>query len=477
MKNTKLTAVLKTFSKSEIVKFKDFVNSPYFNKNTNVIKLNEVILDYFPDFDSEKFTEENIFKKLFGKEKYNYFKIKNLISDLYQISLTYLKIIANNKKGIENDINLLNELHERQLDNLFIQKEKQINRELNSLIKDEFYYLKQYQLARVNTSHFKFKKSGYSFNLIQNEYDIYLQYTLIVLLRNYSKMLTNKNHGNIEFKMEMFENVWEYVKDKEFKDIPSAGIYRQMIALELSRDEKDYRSLIKLKEKYEKNLSDEDIYYILLVANSYSAYRLKLGDESFYNDRFSAFKEMVDRKIQLPNYILFVNFINTYTSACMIGEYKWAEDFMKRFSDGIFPAEEKDNTVNYCLAFLSYRLKEYDKALEYFSKTNFKLFIMKVMVKSYTLRIFYEKNMHEQTFSAIDAFRHYLKSEKLIAEEQKAAHYEFLKHVTELTKLKLENIKENNIDLDFLRKQIKEMSSNPLGAKNWLIEKSEKFNR
>jgi len=288
-------------------------------------------------------------------------------------------------------------------------------------------------------------------------------------------MLTNKNHGNVQFKMEMFETIWEYIKDKDFEDTPSCRIYKQIIALELSRDERDYQSLMKSKERYKENLSDEDIYYILLVANSYCAYRLKLGDESFCKDRFSVFKEMVDRNFTWSHYVLFVNFINTYTSACMVGEYEWAEDFLNRYQKGISPEDERGNTVNYCKAFLAYRLKDYEKALDYFSMTNFKLFLTKVMVKSYSLRIYYEQNMYEQIFSAIDAFRHYLKSEKLIAEEQKIAHYEFLKHVTELTKLKLDNIKDNDVALRLLKKEIKNMHSNPLGVKNWLIEKSQKF--
>lgn len=220
----------------------------------------------------------------------------------------------------------------------------------------------------------------------------------------------------------------------------------------------------------------EDLYYILLVANSFAVYRIKLGDEAFCRDRFGILKEMIDRNIQKPGYILFVNFINTYTSACLVGEYAWAQDFLKNFQGGISPAEEFNNTIYFCKGYQAFRKKEYEKALEYFSKTNFKLFLIKVMVKSYSVRIYYEMNLYEQAYSAIDAFRHYLKSEKLIAEEQKNAHYEFLRNVNELTKLKEENIKSKNDDrLVMLKKQIKEMQSNPLGAKNWLVEKSENF--
>jgi hypothetical protein len=202
---------------------------------------------------------------------------------------------------------------------------------------------------------------------------------------------------------------------------------------------------------------------------------MRLGDESYYKDRYLALKELDDRNFAPPDYLLFMNFISTYTSACMVGEFDWAEEYLKRRQNGIFPAGERDNALNYCRAFRAYKLKKYGNALDYFAKTNFKIFLMKVMVKSYTIRIYYEQNMHEQTFSAIDAFRHYLKSENLIAEEQKTAHYEFLKHLTELTKLKVNN-NNNDVDLAILKKEIKNMSANPLGAKNWLIEKAEKFN-
>lgn len=477
MENTKLIKLLKSLSKSEIFRFRDFVSSPYYNKNQNVIKLCEKILNFYPGFDPDECNEENIFRQMFGKEKYNYFKIKNIISDLYQLSSLFLKLTSVEKKGIENEIALLNELHERKLDSLYLFKEKQINKYFKDVpVKDEFFYQAYYQLARVNTSHVKFIKTGYSFDLIQKEFDNYVQYTLIVLLRNYAKMLTNKNHGNIQFDMKMFDQVWDYIKDMEFEHNPSCRIYKQIISLEKSRDENDYRELLRSKEKYSGNLSIEDLYYILLVANSFAAYRLKLGDESYYNERFSIFRELIDRKIQTPDYILYVNFVNTYTAAILADELDWAENFLGHFQNGISPKEERVNTINFCRAFRAYRLKEYDKALEYFSKTSFKLFLMKVMVKSYTVRIYYEQNLYEQTFLSIDAFRHYLKSEKLIAEDQKFAHYEFLKYLSDLTKLKSDGLKNNkDVNLSMLRKKIKGMSSNPLGAKNWLIEKAEKF--
>ena len=70
--------MLKTFTPPEIKKFRDFVKSPYYNKNKNVIKLNETLQKFYPEFSPAKLTEENIYSLVFGKEKFDYFKIKNI---------------------------------------------------------------------------------------------------------------------------------------------------------------------------------------------------------------------------------------------------------------------------------------------------------------------------------------------------------------------------------------------------------------
>src|SRR5690606_33629540 len=97
----------------------------------------------------------------------------------------------------------------------------------------------------------------------------------------------------------------------------------------------------------------------------------------------------------------------------------------------------------------------------------------KVMVKSYMLRMYYEKDLHEQTLNAVDAFRHYLKSENMISEDQKAVHYEFLKNIMLLSNIKLEmSKKKKQIELMAVGKSINKMKSNPIGIKTWLLSKA-----
>lgn len=479
MKTTKLVVLLKSFTKNETVQFDEFINSPFFNKNKSLTALYTQILKFYPQFDSEKFTEEHIYKKIFPGEKFDYFKIKNTISDLLALAVRFLKISSFENKEIDSELALLNILHERKLDTLYAQREKKLSAGLNNAqIKDEDNLLRQYQLGRINAAHYKFEKSSYEFGQIQNEFDAFLQYSLTGLLRLYSKMIINSGHGNIRFNKEMFENVWEYAKDKNFENNPSCMIYRQIILLELSKNEEHYIKLESLKNEYSKNIPAEEHYYILLVQNAFAAYRLKLGDESYYPPRFLIFKEMFDNGFMDKNYIIFPNFISAYSSAIMAGEYEWADDLLPNAQKGVSPKEEVLNTIYYCKAFKAFTLGDYEKALEFFSKTNFKLYLMKVMVKSYSVRIYFELNLYEQALSAIDAFRHYLKTEKLMAEDQKTAHYEFMRLLTRFAELKIAGLnRKNPVDLELLRKQSEQMSSNPLGSKNWLIKKINEFEK
>lgn len=54
----KLVSLLKTFSKIELNRLKDFIYSPYFNKQKYVTGMFDEIIKHYPEFSSENFTKE-----------------------------------------------------------------------------------------------------------------------------------------------------------------------------------------------------------------------------------------------------------------------------------------------------------------------------------------------------------------------------------------------------------------------------------
>jgi len=478
MENAKLISVLKTLHKREIKKLSEFIASPYFNKNETLKTLYNTIIKFYPAFEGTKFKLENIYKEVFSGTKYDYHKISNAVSDLYQLVKVFLKTAATEKNWLLSDIYLLEELHNRDLTTAYAQTDKQIRKELEKIkVKDENYYFLKFKLERQTTTHYEKEKPQNNFAFVQSGFDSTLEYSMVALMKFYAKLLHSKHHGNFDYKMDMFTETWEYIKNADVEENLLLSLYKTMISLELTRSEEDYVKLMSIIASSEEYISDEDMMNILMYRNSFIAYRInKIGDESFNIERFKVMKEMIDRKFMTRDHILYLDYLFTFISAVVTGEYKWAEEFMNDFSEGISPQKEKSSSVNFCNAFINYYKKDFGKALQYLSLVNFKLFSLKAIVRNLAIRIYYEAGMHEQLLSAIDSFRHYLKNEKMILEGHKAAHYNFLKLVGGLAELKAESSKrKDRIKIGLLKKETVKMDSNALGMKNWLIKKFEEL--
>lgn len=473
MKNYKIIEALKTLDKKEFKKLGEYVYSPIFNKNENVRKLYDAFSKYHPGFDNLNLTLETIFKKVFPRQKFNYFKISNIISDLYKLFESYLNFIGLEKDRTLNKFYLLRELNERELGDSYEKAEKNYKREIENLeIKDENYYYHLYKYYSESLNYNISKKPVDHPKIIQAEFDSYLQYSAVTLLKLYMYMHHLKKQNKVEFNMEMFENFSSYVKQKDFDDNPSYMVYKGIMMLELHKEKKYFLQLKEIKNKYADRISAEVLENVLIFMNAYCAEMInKHGDESFFREEFELLKEMIDRKIYTPGSIIYPNFINIYKSACIVGEYEWADNLLGEFQK-YFPAKDLQNIINICHGFANYRKKNYEKAIECFSKTNFQWFILKIFVKTMTLRSYYEKEMFEQAITFIDSFRHYIMYDDKLLEEHKYAHSLYLKYTSSLIKIKLSNDeKSKSYLIKKLKKEIDSMDTNSFGVKSWLVKK------
>lgn len=122
MIKSSLLEILRTFSKQELIKFEDFIRSPYFNKNENVLKLFLVIKKYAPAFNDPDLNKEIVWKSLFPGMKYNYGKMKNVIHDLNQLAEKFIRLEHAERNEIRKDYQLLEVLFERNILNLLKRK-------------------------------------------------------------------------------------------------------------------------------------------------------------------------------------------------------------------------------------------------------------------------------------------------------------------------------------------------------------------
>ena len=80
MREIRLINILKTFSKEEMKLFGKFAASPYHNGGKNYMPLFNLLTKYHPDFETGRFTYENIHEKLHPGRKFNKQVMWNLTS-------------------------------------------------------------------------------------------------------------------------------------------------------------------------------------------------------------------------------------------------------------------------------------------------------------------------------------------------------------------------------------------------------------
>ncbi len=484
MQNFKLIELLKTLDKKEIRRLGEFVESPYFNKNENVMRLFGALSKYHPGFENRNLTIEKLFKKLFPRDKYDYHKINNVISDLYKLSERFFSIQNFEEKMESGDTAVLKTLTDKKLHGIFKQKFKQLE-EINESaeFKDEMYWFNKYRLMAERRINLFDIAPNTQLELMQEEFNRFLKYTLIKLLRFYSTMIHEVRQNNVVYTLRMFEEALEFLEKNErenggFKEPPILSVYKNSIYLALREERKYYDELAALKNKYFNEFTPLDRKFIFTHLFGFIAHKLMTeGDYSYYIEAFEHHKETLERGIQDESDISYFDFVNYVKSACSVGEFDWARQFIEKYKH-VLPEEEKNNTLNFSYGTIEQKSGNAEKALGFYAKTNFSNFIMKEQVKILQCRLLYELGMDEQALAAIDSFRHYLQREKLITDDHRGLFYLFLKYLTQMIKVReSRSSSEYDFMVEKLRKDVTEMKMNIFGVRLWELEQIDKLNK
>lgn len=472
MQKTRLVRFLKSLNQNEIRQFRDFIYSPVFNKNKNVTELFDILFKYYPEFEARDLNEEKLYEIIFRNKDFEYFKIKNLISDLFALGKEFLAFNSYKIDQNAKQIYLLRELRNRNLDTAFERAYKYAADSLEKIkVKDEDYFLNKMNLQFELMSYYSPKKPNVNFHYLQERLDLFVSYSVIFLLKIYNIMLHENNQNNYNFDMKMFDNVMAYLEKNKFSDNPALEVYYYILLMEKTKDEKYFYILKKLKDKYRKNLGNVDNYMLYLHLDGYCATAYNnFGRTDLLYEQFILAKEHPVSDTTESGKILYPDFLNQVKKAVRVNEFEWSYDFIERYK--IKLNEEKENTLNFCYGYISYQKGETDLALDYFSKTTFSNFIIKIQVKILLLQLYIEKEYYDQALLMIDSFRHFIAREKAMLDSIKTSIMEFLKITSELVRIRSAvSDRDTEFKIAAIKKDVENMSNNRFGIKLWLKKK------
>ena len=482
MNNSKVTQLLRSFTKQELREFGKFVKSPFHNNRKDVIKFYEALKNYHPDFKSTELTKENIFKKLYPSRKFEQNAIILLSSYLFNLGREFLSISDFKENKFLFKYHYVKSLDKHNADNLFESEYKNTENFLKDENLDTEYFRRKglLELLKINFNLKRNRQEKTCQNsIVYGDNSIYS--FIISFAETYHGLLANKTSFNYDFEdsaIEIFIKNFDFegfVKDLESKKFENFNYVLYYCYLFLSNRHpgntiyfsklKDYS--FKDFERLSQTEKSSLFYYLI----DYCIYKMEMGEDTFLRESFNLYSEALEKQIfQTGNdkdigLMFFRNFVTIGLAA---KENDYIERFINEYGDKIKGAV-KNEVLELSYAMLYYEKKEFDKALECLSRISNAIPLFRLATKYILLKIYYDTGQYESFFSLIDTYRHYLKNDKIIPEHTVEAHTILLNYASRLTKLKSAG---NEEDLFILKKEINENMSLDFRHRFWLLEKA-----
>ncbi len=469
MLHSKLIDTLRCFSNQQIRSLGDAAHSPFFNKKAEVISLYDFLLSFAPTFDHPTITKANAFKHIYGSQKYDEKKIGYIMSDLNKLIDDFLAHDSLRNRPMDKYLALLDIYNDWEQEKAFRKVLKMANQfQEKEAKKDNDYYLNKFKIFRLQT-HTQLKQKAHAKqDAFQKSLDNLDLYYIATKLEWSCAIKSRKTILNTNYDLKLFEEISQYLAENPQYEIahPVINIYRTVLqCYEEENNEEHFIKLQNLLQKHNHQFTKAKAKDMYLHALNYCVKKMNSGYDTYAQKYFELYVSLLENKVMYDGpYLPQSAYMNIMKAGIRHGKLDWTEDFIKEYKSDLAP-KIRLNAYNYNLAYLNYQQKDYDKAQRLLMQIDYSDIWYSVNTRLLLLQIYYETDEVDIFFSHAEAFKMYLKRNKLISEDKRKRHQNFIKFTLRLAKI----IKGNNKALDKLTLQLEQTPD--MANASWLKNK------
>ncbi len=492
MLKSSLIEIIRTFSKQELIKFEDFVRSPYFNKKENVTKLFLEIKKYAPEFSNEKLEKEMVWQKVFPGIKYNYGIMKNLIFDLNKLTEGFIVNIKSDKDELKQNEILMDTLIDRKLTKIYLNKYESFTKKLNlGFVNENNYNIHQYNYFKFKLynkkisyhhdfdSNFKIEQlqinmaSAFISSLLTNLFSIYQRFIVADFTSNtdiksysISKLLEALRPG--------MKLIIESINESSKTDSVYIDIYYSMY---LSLTDKNEDRYFEFKNIFFRNIrilprSDLKGLHFGLITAVLAAKKKNINP---HIEILEILDSMISLNLLIDSIdgILPVHIFNLYISKCFLtSDSEKLRLFVEKFINKL-DTKYLDDTRIYVDFIICFINKNYSEALKHISRFDIPYSRMKIALSYQKVMCIYETDNYEMFLNEFDNLKHFNRNNKFVTDLQKSNGEKFYYLVKRLFILR-QNF--DNYEFSKLKNDVYETYKNSIPWFNEKLEEIEKAN-
>lgn len=472
MRETKVYLVLEKLSNRERGRCLKFVQSPYFNKNQELIDLFQLIHKDLNSSRTKAFTKEKVWKKIQANTPYDDVRFRKYLSDLLKLVEQFLAQEQFEKDKYQKSIYELEAVIDKKIDRLysgmrrFVRKIPQNTTYRNS--KYYYYLLEASKLLHdLETEVEQKKKISTDFTQLSRALDIY--YFAEKLRINYDATIWKRIDGSLNANIKFIDQINEFMHQEAEMLDPPVRMYQTIN--QLSKHPEEDQIYFEYKKQLDENIHFFPPYEAIAIYSAginHCIRKINTGDSNYLDELYSLYIGYANSTVEYSNELSQWDFNNIITVALRSGKFDQVDQFIQEY--GSFIDERyRDNAVSYNLANLRFYQKDYSKVIEILRNVEYDDAFYNMNSKTMLIRTYYESDQYEPLIYLLESFRVYINRNKNIPDSRKV----LFKNLIRFTK-RLVNLTPNSkVELNKLKAEITSKKNTLI--RSWLLEKIEEL--
>lgn len=462
IEQSKMFRLLCTFDRNELKRFEEFLDSPFFNKRTDVIRLFDYLRGnlnsenpvYHLDIVLHVFKNNNQ-SETNGLHPSDETRLRNCMSTLNNLAESYLVADSKEKLSIPQNRKLID-----------ILMTKKLYKHARNKVNSSFQQLENSDLRTRAAlyDYFLMKEVEYQLNVIEfnrspnvdmvSYIDAYRNYFLGNFFLFNCSAISRTKHINSSFTPSLAENLIRYSEEK-YDSLPVIVQLYYLLFLILNEQDKQEENFNKTRTllfDQSSHLDPLDIRQVVSILLNIANNRIREGKFQYIDIQYQLYAQTLPTDIWTAGlYFSPHHFYRIVSNAIENNKSEYAKQFINANLPTLNPKYRED-LQNLCEANYYLAVGEYDKSQEHLS-----LFFLKedvyytVIYKTLYIKLYYEKGEYELLLNTLNSFRVFLdpKRNNDWSETFRASCKLFLKIAKALTQVKFNFKKKENLHKHF----------------------------
>jgi len=439
MMQSRLIKYLRALSVRDRERFRQFVQSPYFNQHEPTIQLLEIILDALKE--EKELKRKVVFRELYPDKKYREQTIHNLMSSLMKLYQRFLAHEHLSNAPFLEELSMLEEAYDINQFDLLTNRTQQLDKQLDKYEhRDAQYHYAQYRLNQLEGYYVAGYIDRSNSKQLQKMLDHFDCYYTAVKLRNCCRLTANMMVINTQYNFHFLEPLLQHIRDNWdfFGKEPSIELYYTILQSLQEEDQPErYAHLKEMMASKIDQLSPVEGKDLYEFSYNYCIRQINSGRSQYQWELFDLYKQGLQNGLLLyeNNFLSEWDYKNIVTLGCKLKEFEWTERFIENYKDRL-PAHRQENAYKYNLANLYYNKKMYEETLSTLHQVQFTDVKYHLNYNFLLLRTYYAMQDTEALLSLLETFRIYVIRNRKMTAEQKRGYTNFIRYAKKLVLLR-----------------------------------------